>query len=81
MRIQYTKFPIKHADNSFLPLMEQHQVKLMLEATYSRDQCWVPIIYLIHISDINNDITDSTESGFADDTQIVLGIKDEETPK
>ena len=36
------------------------------------------ILFLIHICDINNEIADSTESSFADDTRIVLGIKDEE---
>ena len=32
---------------------------------------------LIHISDTNNELTDSTVSCFADDTRILLGIKDE----
>ena len=32
----------------------------------------------IHISDINYEIADSTVSCFADDTRILLGIKDEE---
>ena len=33
---------------------------------------------LIHISDINNEIADSTVSCFANDTRILLGIKDKE---
>ena len=37
-----------------------------------------PLLFLVHISDINYEITDSTVSCFADDTQILLGIKDEE---
>ena len=37
-----------------------------------------PLLFLIHISDINYEIADSTVSCFADDTQIFLGIKDEE---
>ena len=37
-----------------------------------------PLLFLIHISDINNEITDSTVSCFADDTRILLGIKYEE---
>ena len=37
-----------------------------------------PLLFLIHISDINYEIADSTVSCFADDTQIPLGIKDEE---
>ena len=36
-----------------------------------------PILFLIHISDINYEIADSTVSCFADDTQILLGIKHE----
>ena len=38
------------------------------------------IIFLIHISlsDINYELADSTVSCFADDTRIILGIKDEE---
>ena len=37
-----------------------------------------PLLFLIHISDINYEIADSTASCFADDTRILLGIKDEE---
>ena len=37
-----------------------------------------PLLFLIHISDINCEIADSTVSCFADDTRILLGIKDEE---
>ena len=37
-----------------------------------------PLIFLMHISDINYEIVDSTVSCFADDTRILLGIKDEE---
>ena len=36
-----------------------------------------PLLYRIHISDTNNEIEDSTVSCFADDTRILLGIKDE----
>ena len=34
-----------------------------------------PLLFLIHVSDINYEIADSTVSCFADDTQILLGIK------
>ena len=37
-----------------------------------------PLLFLIHISDINYKISDSTVSCFADDTRILLGVKDEE---
>ena len=37
-----------------------------------------PLLFLIHISDINYEIADSTVSCCADDTRILLGIKDEE---
>ena len=37
-----------------------------------------PLLYLIHISDINSEIADSTVSCYADNTRILLGIKDEE---
>ena len=37
-----------------------------------------PLLFLIHISDINYEIADSTVSCFDDDTRILLGIKDEE---
>ena len=37
-----------------------------------------PLLFLIHISDINYEITDSTVSCFADDTRILLGIKNQE---
>ena len=37
-----------------------------------------PLPFLIHISDINYEIADSTESCFADDTRILLGIEVEE---
>ena len=37
-----------------------------------------PLLFLINISDINYEIADSTVSCFADDTRILLGIKDEE---
>ena len=37
-----------------------------------------PLLFLIHISDINYEIANSTVSCFADDTRILLGIKDEE---
>ena len=36
------------------------------------------LIFLIHISDINYETADSTVSCFADDTRILLGLKDEE---
>ena len=37
-----------------------------------------PLLFLIHITDINYEIADSTVSCFAEDTRIFLGIKDEE---
>ena len=37
-----------------------------------------PLLFLIHISDINYEIAESTVSCFADDTRILLGIKDED---
>ena len=37
-----------------------------------------PLLFVIHISDMNYEIADSTVSCFADDTRIPLGIKDEE---
>ena len=37
-----------------------------------------PLLFLIHLSDINYDIADSIVSCFADDTRMLLGIKDEE---
>ena len=37
-----------------------------------------PLLFLVHISDINYEIADSTVSCFADDTRILLEIKDEE---
>ena len=37
-----------------------------------------PLLFLIHISDINYEIADSTVPTFADDTRILLGIKDDE---
>ena len=37
-----------------------------------------PFLFLIHISDINYEIVE-TVSCFADDTQILIGIKDEDT--
>ena len=37
-----------------------------------------PLLFLMHISDINYKIGDSTVSCVADDTQILIGIKDEE---
>ena len=36
-----------------------------------------PLLLIIHISHINYEIADSTVSCFADDTRIILGIKDE----
>ena len=36
------------------------------------------LLFLIHISDINYEISDSTVACFANDTLILLGIKDEE---
>ena len=43
-------------------------------------QGWVlgPLLFLIHISDINYEIADSTVSCFADDTWTLLGINDED---
>ena len=37
-----------------------------------------PLLFLMHTSDINYKISDSTVSCFANDTRILLGIKDEE---
>ena len=37
-----------------------------------------PLLFLVHIYDINYEIADSTVSCFADDALILLGIKDEE---
>ena len=65
-------------DNNMLPSMEQQQVKLKLEVTYPQGSVLGPLLFLIHISDINYEISDSTVSCFADDTRILLGIKDKE---
>ena len=37
-----------------------------------------PLLFIIHISDINYEIADSTVSCFAEDTRILVGIKYEE---
>ena len=37
-----------------------------------------PLLFLIHISDINYEIGDSTVSCFSDDTRILLGIKEKD---
>ena len=37
-----------------------------------------PLVFVIHISDINYEIANSTVSCFADDTRILLRIKEEE---
>ena len=37
-----------------------------------------PLLFLVPISDINYEIADSTVLCFADDTRILLGMKDEE---
>ena len=37
-----------------------------------------PVLFLIHISDVNYEIANSKVSCFTDDTRILLGIKDEE---
>ena len=52
--------------NNELQSIEQHQVKIKSEVA---DQV------LIHISDINNEIANSTVSCFADDTRNLLEIK------
>ena len=66
-------------DNNVLPSMEQHQVKLKSEVAYpTQGSVLGPILFLIHLSDINYEIADSTVSCFADDTRILLGIKDQE---
>ena len=36
-----------------------------------------PLLFPIHISDIDKEISDSTVSYFADDTQILRGTRDE----
>ena len=58
--------------------MEQHQVKLKSEVVYRKGQLLEPLLFLIHISDINYEIADSAASCFADDTRILLGRKDED---
>ena len=66
-------------DNNVLPSMEQHQVKLKSEVAYPKGQLMLgPLLFLIHISDINYEIADSTVPCFANGTQILLGIKEEE---
>ena len=37
-----------------------------------------PLVFLIHTSNINYEIANSTVSSFVNDTRILLGIKDEE---
>ena len=72
-------------DNNVMLSMEQHQVKLKSEVAYPKD-VWIchfcdlrselgPLLFLIHISDINYEIADSTVSCFADDTRVLLGIE------
>ena len=46
-----------------------------LEVAYSRVSAMAAPIPIIHISDINNEITDSTVSCSADGARILLGIK------
>ena len=59
--------------------MEQHQVKLKSEASSIPQRSVLgTLIFLKHLSDINDEIADSTVSCFADDTRILLGMKDEE---
>ena len=64
-------------DNNVLPPIEQLQVKLKSEVAY-HGSVLGPLLFLFLISDMNNEITDSGGSWFADDTRILLGIKDEE---
>ena len=71
--------------HNFLP--NRHQCVAVKGTTSSAAQVrsgvpgrWVlgPLIFLIHISDINNEITGSTASCFDYDTRILRGINDEE---
>ena len=53
--------------------MEQHQVRSGVPLASVLGS----LLLLINISDINNEIADSTVSCLADDAQILLGIKHE----
>ena len=59
-------------DNNVLPSMEQYQVKFSQKWRTPNVNMLGPILFL------NYEIADSTVSCFADDTRILLGIKDEE---
>ena len=52
--------------------------KVQIRSGVPQESVLCPLLFLIHISDINYEIADSTVSFFADDTRILLGIKDEE---
>ena len=63
-------------DNNVFPSMEHHQVKLKSEVTYPNVSVRA-LLFLIHTSDINNEITVSTVSCFTGGTRILLEMKDE----
>ena len=57
-------------------------MNLKLEVEYGgipKESALGPFLFLIHILHIINEITNWTVSYFADDTQILLWIKDEDT--
>ena len=60
-------------DNNLFPSMEQHaSSETLVNSGVPTESVLGSLVFLIRISDINNELADSIVSCFADDTRILL---------
>ena len=59
--------------------MDKHRLGDLFLQVFPKDQYWVPLLFLIYINDLPNDLKSNAKL-FADDTSLFTIVKDKKVP-